>query len=149
MSHSRATRLRASMRIAMNVCRREYFHVKTTPFMKIHDAISMACAYPLLVAPKSKGADMYIDAGYIANYQVNVFDGWFLSLNRKTPFSVNRVGRRRCHRRFAEEDSRTIGFSFHPDVSYDVDRPNTELAIKFGKLEQIHEEEQNKQDEIA
>ena len=51
--------------------------------------------------------------------------------------------------RFAGKDSRTIGFSFHPDVSYDVDRPNTELAIKFGKLEQIHEEEQNKQDEIG
>ena len=137
--------------VAMNVSNRceEYFHVKTTPFMKIHDAISMACAYPLLVAPKSKGADMYIDAGYIANYRVNVFDGWFLSLNPEDAF-LGKIGLEEddVTERFAGKDSRTIGFSFHPDVSYDVDRPNTELAIKFGKLEQIHEEEQNKQDEM-
>ena len=67
---------------------------------------------------------------------------------RKTPLGKIGLEEDDVTERFAGKDSRTIGFSFHPDVSYDVDRPNTELAIKFGKLEQIHEEEQNKQDEM-
>jgi Niemann-Pick C1 protein len=137
--------------IAMNVSNRceEYFHVKTTPTMKVCDAISMACAYPLLVAPKNKGADMYIDAGYIANYPLSVFDGWFLSLDPANAF-LGKIGLEEDDDtgRFEGKALRTIGFCFHAGVYYDVVRPPTLLASKFAEVEEIHAQDQKKQDEM-
>lgn len=124
--------------VTMNVSQRtaDYFHVKTTPTMMVHDAITMAVAYPLLCQPQEFGGHFYVDAGYIANYPIDVFDGWWLSMKGADSFLSKLGSGSFLDNRFSGKNAKTMGVAFTDEQSDDgVQRPTTTLATSFGVAE--------------
>lgn len=52
----------------------EYFSYKTTPTMKIVDAVRISMCYPIAFAPIKMNHDYYIDGGFLNNYPIWYFD---------------------------------------------------------------------------
>ncbi|CAH1271346.1 Hypp4630 [Branchiostoma lanceolatum] len=64
-----------------------YFHVKTTPMMKIQDAVRMSMSIPVVFKPyEGVPGFTFIDGGLAANYPLWAFDGWYLSMEKKDKF---------------------------------------------------------------
>ncbi|CAH1246081.1 Hypp7652 [Branchiostoma lanceolatum] len=66
-----------------------YFHVKTTPMVKIREAVRMSMSIPGLFKPYD-GFQFpeftFIDGGLAANYPIWAYDGWYLSMEEKNTF---------------------------------------------------------------
>ena len=65
-----------------------YCHPKTTPDMSIRRAILMSLSLPGIFIPQEYKTDneLCIDGTITCNYPIHVFDGWWLSMNRKDSF---------------------------------------------------------------
>ncbi|XP_035660286.1 uncharacterized protein LOC118404993 [Branchiostoma floridae] len=66
-----------------------YFHVKTTPMVKIRDAVRMSMSIPVAFQPfEGYGFPKFtfIDGGLAANYPIWAFDGWYLSMDEADTF---------------------------------------------------------------
>ncbi|CAH1248382.1 Hypp8116 [Branchiostoma lanceolatum] len=64
-----------------------YFHVKTTPMMKIQDAVRMSMSIPVVFKPyEGVPGFTFIDGGLAANYPLWAFDGWYLSMEKEDIF---------------------------------------------------------------
>ncbi|XP_066264786.1 uncharacterized protein [Branchiostoma lanceolatum] len=76
--------------VAYNVqyARELYFHVKTTPLMRVREAVRMSMSIPVAFEPYERGGFLHIDGGLVANYPVYCFDGWWLSLSPEDTFQA-------------------------------------------------------------
>ncbi|XP_066265923.1 uncharacterized protein YqhO-like [Branchiostoma lanceolatum] len=85
-----------------------YFHVKTTPLMKVQDAVRMSMSIPVVFKPfegGSGGLYTFIDGALAANYPLWAFDGWYLSMKEEDTF----------HERLTEGDGEKVRRMFHPE----------------------------------
>ncbi|XP_072045344.1 uncharacterized protein [Amphiura filiformis] len=65
-----------------------YCHVKTTPCMKIKDAVRMSLSHPGVLFPVKHKDQYFVDGGLTNNYPIRVFDGWYLSLKPQDNFLI-------------------------------------------------------------
>ncbi|XP_078584950.1 uncharacterized protein LOC144867055 isoform X1 [Branchiostoma floridae x Branchiostoma japonicum] len=70
-----------------------YFHVKTTPLMRVREAVRMSMSIPVAFEPYQRGGFLHIDGGLVANYPIYCFDGWWLSLNDEDTFRARFDGK--------------------------------------------------------
>ncbi|XP_078663089.1 uncharacterized protein LOC144906572 isoform X1 [Branchiostoma floridae x Branchiostoma belcheri] len=71
----------------MNYNRESYFHVKTTPVLRVREAVRMSMSIPVVFQPyQLEGLFTYIDGGLAANFPLYAFDGWYLSMDKKDTF---------------------------------------------------------------
>ncbi|XP_078584952.1 uncharacterized protein LOC144867056 [Branchiostoma floridae x Branchiostoma japonicum] len=79
--------------VAYNVeyAQETYFHVKTTPLMKVRDAVRMSMSIPVVFQPYELLGFKYMDGGLVANYPVYCYDGWWLSMEKGDTFQ-DRMG---------------------------------------------------------
>ncbi|XP_078665722.1 uncharacterized protein LOC144908088 [Branchiostoma floridae x Branchiostoma belcheri] len=73
--------------------REMYFHVKTTPLMKVKEAVRMSMSIPVAFQPYQRGGFLHVDGGLVANYPVYCFDGWWLSLNPEDTYKAKFDGK--------------------------------------------------------
>lgn len=68
----------------------EYFHPKTTPHVPIRKAVRMSMSIPGIfqtVRHKTHTTeDHYVDGGFLCNYPIHAFDGWWLSMKPEDSF---------------------------------------------------------------
>lgn len=68
----------------------EYLHPKTTPAMPVRMAVRMSMSMPGIFQPVihrvHDGDDIYVDGGFLCNYPVHVFDGWWLSMEKEDSY---------------------------------------------------------------
>ncbi|XP_035663477.1 uncharacterized protein YqhO-like [Branchiostoma floridae] len=101
-----------------------YFHVKTTPMMKIREAVRMSMSIPVVFKPFEMGLIYpytFIDGGLAANYPLWAFDGWYLSMEEDKFF----------HKKLTEDDGKMVRRMFHPEYRkerFDT-RNNSTLGI--------------------
>ncbi|XP_035663472.1 uncharacterized protein LOC118407160 [Branchiostoma floridae] len=104
-----------------------YFHVKTTPMMKIREAVRMSMSIPGVFKPFDLGLKnpyTFIDGGLAANYPLWAFDGWYLSMNEENTF----------HKKLKEEEGEMIRKMFHPEYRkerFDSRNKNTLGILMF------------------
>ncbi|XP_072046282.1 uncharacterized protein [Amphiura filiformis] len=65
-----------------------YCHVKTTPCMKIKEAVRMSISIPGVLFPVKHKDQYFVDGGLINNYPIRVFDGWYLSMKPQDNFLI-------------------------------------------------------------
>ncbi|XP_066296178.1 uncharacterized protein [Branchiostoma lanceolatum] len=86
-----------------------YFHVKTTPVLRVREAVRMSMSIPVAFQPyKLDGLFTFIDGGLAANFPLYAFDGWYLSMDKSATF----------HRRLqsmSETDSVMVNQLFYPE----------------------------------
>ncbi|XP_035659126.1 uncharacterized protein LOC118404205 [Branchiostoma floridae] len=85
-----------------------YFHVKTTPMIKIRDAVRMSMSIPVAFQPfEGYGFPKFtfIDGGLVANYPLWAFDGWYLSDKEEHTFK----------KMLSMQDEAKISRMFHPE----------------------------------
>ncbi|XP_066266045.1 uncharacterized protein [Branchiostoma lanceolatum] len=70
----------------MNYNRESYFHVKTTPVLRVREAVRMSMSIPLVFQPFEAIDSSYIDGSTNANYPIYAFDGWYLSMDKEDTF---------------------------------------------------------------
>ncbi|XP_035662928.1 uncharacterized protein LOC118406738 isoform X1 [Branchiostoma floridae] len=71
----------------MNYNRESYFHVKTTPIMRVREAVRMSMSIPVVFQPyELENLFTYIDGGLAANFPLYAFDGWYLSMDKQDTF---------------------------------------------------------------
>ncbi|XP_078585904.1 uncharacterized protein LOC144867709 [Branchiostoma floridae x Branchiostoma japonicum] len=88
-----------------------YFHVKTTPMMKILDTVRMSMSIPVAFKPYERIPGFtFIDGGLAANYPIWAFDGWYLSLEEEDTFYKKLM---------SIEDGEKIVRMFHPEYRSD------------------------------
>ncbi|KAI8485359.1 hypothetical protein Bbelb_369230 [Branchiostoma belcheri] len=93
----------------MNYNRESYFHVKTTPVLRVREAVRMSMSIPVVFQPYTlQNLFTYIDGGLAANFPLYAFDGWYLSMNKVDTFYkrlnyLEEKGDRRIRRVFYPE----------------------------------------------
>ncbi|CAH1250206.1 Hypp8813 [Branchiostoma lanceolatum] len=71
----------------MNYNRESYFHVKTTPVLRVREAVRMSMSIPVVFQPyELQNLFTYIDGGLAANFPLYAFDGWYLSMGKDDTF---------------------------------------------------------------
>eukprot|EP00058_Branchiostoma_floridae_P001078 XP_002586566.1 hypothetical protein BRAFLDRAFT_106348 [Branchiostoma floridae] len=105
-----------------------YFHVKTTPMLKIREAVRMSMSIPVVFKPFEMGLIYpytFIDGGLAANYPLWAFDGWYLSMEEEDSF----------HKKLKKDDgdsSKMVRKMFHPE--YRKERFDTRNDDTLGVL---------------
>ncbi|XP_019620770.1 PREDICTED: uncharacterized protein LOC109467266 [Branchiostoma belcheri] len=86
-----------------------YFHVKTTPMMKIKEAVRMSMSIPGVFKPFGIPGSPYtfIDGGLAANYPLWAFDGWYLSMKEEDFFQERLMS--------TLDAGQTVRQMFHPE----------------------------------
>ncbi|XP_070566611.1 uncharacterized protein [Ptychodera flava] len=151
----------------------EYCHVKTTPNMPIRIAVRMSMSIPVyyqaVAYRKRQDTDLYVDGGLLANFPINCFDGWWLSLKPEDSFVLKLHPLHDIHKfydnkvRFGEYNKKTLGVMLYSHDETELyehlfkedkdpntvildtkpkDRPDTVLARKLNE----REEEQDRLD---
>lgn len=108
--------------LAITVCNlsrqhAEIFHVKTKPHMAIRAAVRMSMSIPVLMEPcqvsSAKGgafrpedAELFVDGGVLMNYPIELFDGWWLSMDPQDAF-FHRMGGPTARQAFSERFAAT------------------------------------------
>ncbi|XP_078663690.1 uncharacterized protein LOC144906877 [Branchiostoma floridae x Branchiostoma belcheri] len=84
-----------------------YFHVKTTPMMKIKEAVRMSMSIPVVFKPceLSSFPSTFVDGAMAANYPIWAFDGWYLSMKKEDTF----------HKRLKMDEGQMVRRMFHPE----------------------------------
>ncbi|KAL4222119.1 hypothetical protein ACF0H5_018159 [Mactra antiquata] len=114
----------------LNMMNAEYFHPKTTPDVKVRDALRMSMAIPgLFQAHKFEQhgqENMYVDGGVLCNYPINCYDGWWLSMKMEDSFlnklqpleNFPKLFERK--ERFGKYNETTLGFLLYADNERDI-----------------------------
>ncbi|XP_078581234.1 uncharacterized protein LOC144864770 [Branchiostoma floridae x Branchiostoma japonicum] len=65
-----------------------YFHTKTTPLATICQAVRQSMSLPVVYEPfkYANEPDFYIDGGVCANFPIDCYDGWWLSMDEQDTF---------------------------------------------------------------
>ncbi|CAL1528495.1 unnamed protein product [Lymnaea stagnalis] len=113
----------------LNQMRIDYCHPKTTPNMKIRDALRMSMAIPGIFAAghmeKHGVKDICVDGGMLCNYPVHCFDGWFLSMDPNDSFfnKVETPYAMMDRSSFMPFNKKTLGFLLYEEKEKEVIRP--------------------------
>ncbi|XP_072015107.1 uncharacterized protein [Amphiura filiformis] len=117
-----------------------YCHVKTTPDLPIRMAIRMSLSIPGVFSPVKYNmyttSDLFVDGGLLCNYPIQVFDGWFLSMEPGDNF-LKRIPRSKdfsqawdIRERFGERNDRTIGMLLYSEDEQEL------MKLELEKREQ-------------
>ncbi|XP_066264734.1 uncharacterized protein [Branchiostoma lanceolatum] len=97
----------------MNYNRESYFHVKTTPVLRVREAVRMSMSIPVVFQPYTlQSLFTYIDGGLAANFPLYAFDGWYLSMNKEDTFYKRLTT-------LKEEDDALIRRVFYPEYRWE------------------------------
>ncbi|XP_078604523.1 uncharacterized protein LOC144878118 [Branchiostoma floridae x Branchiostoma japonicum] len=96
----------------MNYNRESYFHVKTTPILRVREAVRMSMTIPLVFQPFQDVDSSYIDGSTNANYPIYAYDGWYLSMDAADTF-YQRL------RMMDERRPKEVDRIFYPEYSMD------------------------------
>lgn len=103
----------------------QYWHPKTTPDIRVVDAVIASVSVPGVIQParlldkdgKVSPTDTFVDGGLVANFPLHAFDGWYLSMAPEDSF-LNRIKPMRDIAHFLQEDvcfngrnPHTLGFN--------------------------------------
>ncbi|KAI8484282.1 hypothetical protein Bbelb_380670 [Branchiostoma belcheri] len=110
----------------MNFHRESFFHVKTTPLVRVREAVRMSMSIPVAFQPYELGNIFtYIDGGLAANFPLYAFDGWYLSMDEQDTFY------KRLTLLSEDEDKDRLRNAFYPE--YRMERFKTEDQTQFAK----------------
>ncbi|XP_078582255.1 uncharacterized protein LOC144865427 [Branchiostoma floridae x Branchiostoma japonicum] len=97
----------------MNYNRESYFHVKTTPILRVREAVRMSMSIPVVFQPYTlQNLFTYIDGGLAANFPLYAFDGWYLSMDKGDTFYKRLTS-------LTEEDDDPIRKVFYPEYRWE------------------------------
>ncbi|CAH1252423.1 PNPLA6 [Branchiostoma lanceolatum] len=97
----------------MNYNRESFLHVKTTPVMRVREAVRMSMSIPVVFQPYTlANLFTYIDGGLAANFPLYAFDGWYLSMDKEDTF-YKRLNR------LKDGDRRLIRRVFYPEYRWE------------------------------
>ncbi|XP_041367006.1 uncharacterized protein LOC121381726 [Gigantopelta aegis] len=114
----------------LNQMNTEYCHPKTTPEMPVRLALRMSMAIPgVFMAIKytmHNHKDTFVDGGWLCNYPIHCFDGWYLSMAPEDSF-IRRLQPLKDlsklfdkTQRFGSVNKNTLGFLLHADDDRDL-----------------------------
>ncbi|XP_078684942.1 uncharacterized protein LOC144918260 [Branchiostoma floridae x Branchiostoma belcheri] len=110
----------------MNFHRESFFHVKTTPLVRVREAVRMSMSIPVAFQPYELGNIFtYIDGGLAANFPLYAFDGWYLSMDEQDTFY------KRLTLLSEDEDKDRLRNAFYPE--YRMERFKNEDQTQFAK----------------
>ncbi|XP_035663422.1 uncharacterized protein LOC118407111 [Branchiostoma floridae] len=88
-----------------------YFHVKTTPILRVREAVRMSMSIPVAFQPYTLDRlYTFIDGGLAANFPLYAFDGWYLSMDKSSSFY-------RRLQSMSETDSTMADQLFYPEYT--------------------------------
>ncbi|KAL7544641.1 hypothetical protein ACHAWF_008014 [Thalassiosira exigua] len=108
----------------------EYFHVTTTPDVKIKYAMRASMSIPFIFQPQHlrDNTDVYVDGALFNNYPLKAYDGWFLSTSNKDD-AISQTSTIIKEAQSADHDS-TVMKALHKVMSSSFVEPNM-LSIGF------------------
>ncbi|XP_078664150.1 uncharacterized protein LOC144907221 [Branchiostoma floridae x Branchiostoma belcheri] len=101
-----------------------YFHVKTTPILRVREAVRMSMSIPVAFQPyQLDRLFTFIDGGLSANFPLYAFDGWYLSMDKSLTF----------HRHLQSMGDLSIHQLFYPEYRKDRFKPPESGSDEFFK----------------
>ncbi|CAH1229597.1 Hypp241 [Branchiostoma lanceolatum] len=103
--------------------REAYCHVKTTPLLKIREAVRMSISTPVVFEPYTLpgGHLQYMDGGLYTNFPIYCYDGWWLSMDKDNTF---------LQRMRKEVDKEKVKRFFYPENKQDRFKGDQETRKK-------------------